>query len=164
MVDSGKLEKPAANSSFLTIPSNERDYLEAVKDAKIIYPVVMKGLLAVIPEKVKIQKEVQIILQGFNELIADDQPNQLPPMRNIQHQIDLVPGASLPNLPHYRMSPKENDILQEKIEELLQKGFIREVCSPSIAGAQERKNTACVELANGSFLRVTGRIRVNPFS
>ncbi|XP_061999091.1 uncharacterized protein LOC133716395 [Rosa rugosa] len=116
--------------SFLTLSSSEFEMEEAFKESEIFCPVVIKGLLAAENEEVVIPKEVQNMLGEFEELIADELPNELPPMRDIQHQIDLVPGASLPNLPHYRMSPKENEILREQIEDLLKKGFIRESMSP----------------------------------
>ena len=37
------------------------------------------------------------ILQEFADVFPQDVPPGLPPIRGIEHQIDLIPGASLPN-------------------------------------------------------------------
>lgn len=52
--------------------------------------------------------EVLSILQEFRDVFPKDLPNHLPPLRAIQHAIDFDPGASLPNLPHYKMNPTEH--------------------------------------------------------
>lgn len=72
-----------------------------------------------------IPEGVQSLLDKFRELVADDLLQSLPPVRNIQHQIDLILGASLPNLPQYRMTPLECEIVRRNVEDLLEKGFIR---------------------------------------
>jgi hypothetical protein len=47
-------------------------------------------------------------------------------LRGIEHQIDLIPGASLPNQPPYRTNPEETKEIQRQVQELLDKGYVRE--------------------------------------
>jgi len=77
-----------------------------------------------------IPQELTLVIEEFSDVFLEDLPNKLPPMRNIQHAIDLVPGSSLPNLPHYRMNPTEHAELKRQVDELVEKGFIRESIGP----------------------------------
>ena len=74
--------------------------------------------------RAQIQVEVQTMLEEFEDMILKELLMELLSMHNIRHHINMILGSSLPNVPHYRMSPKENEILREKVEELLSNGYI----------------------------------------
>ena len=54
----------------------------------------------------------------------------LPPDREIEFCIDVVPGTDPISMPPYRMAPAELKELNEQLKELLDKGFIRPSSSP----------------------------------
>ena len=54
----------------------------------------------------------------------------LPPKREVEFSIDLIPGTGPLSFAPYRMSPLELTELKKQIEELLAKGFIRPSVSP----------------------------------
>lgn len=76
-----------------------------------------------------VPRQVQPLLKQFANMCPIELPDRLPPLKDIQHPIDLVPGASLPHLPHYRTSPKEHGVLQGMVDERLSKNLVR----PSIS-------------------------------
>eukprot|EP00253_Pinus_taeda_P031637 PITA_31637 len=71
----------------------------------------------------------QQMLEEFTDIVVDDLPDKLPPKQSISHHIDFIPGASLPNKAAYRMSPKDNEEIRKQVQELLDKGLIRESLS-----------------------------------
>jgi hypothetical protein len=70
------------------------------------------------------------LMQEFEYVFLDEMPVGLPPLRGIEHQIDLVPGASLSNRLAYRTNPDETKEIQRQVQELLDKGYVRESLSP----------------------------------
>jgi len=65
----------------------------------------------------------QLLLE-FAHVFPKDIPHGLPPQRTIQHHIDLIPRAILPNKPAYRMNPKDTMEIQRRVEELMTKGLV----------------------------------------
>nr|GEX78134.1 putative reverse transcriptase domain-containing protein [Tanacetum cinerariifolium] len=70
---------------------------------------------------------------GFNnkslEVFLEDLPG-LPPMRQVEFQIDLVPGVAPVARAPYRLARSEMQELSTKLQELSDKGFIRPSSSP----------------------------------
>ena len=70
------------------------------------------------------------LLQEFEDVFPEEVPKGLPPIRGIEHQIDYVPGATIPNRPAYRSNPEETKELQKQVGELMERGYVRESMSP----------------------------------
>ena len=83
--------------------------------------------LTVVGEEMKI--ELVPIVCEFADVFPDDLPG-LPPDREIEFGIDLVPGTAPIVKQAYRMAPAELKELQKQIDELKDKGFIRPSISP----------------------------------
>ena len=69
------------------------------------------------------------IVKEFPDVFPDD-ISGLPPDRDVEFTIDLIPGTELISIPPYRMAPVELRELKAQLEELLSKGFIRSSISP----------------------------------
>ncbi|XP_019059438.1 PREDICTED: uncharacterized protein LOC109117147 [Tarenaya hassleriana] len=69
-------------------------------------------VLSVGSDQIVYPPEIKKLLENFQDVFPEEPPAGLPPIRGIEHQIDLVPGAPLPNRPAYRMNPKETKELQ----------------------------------------------------
>jgi hypothetical protein len=54
-------------------------------------------------------EEIQELLENFADIVVDELPSSLPPIRSINHHIDLIPGASLPKKAMYILTPQENE-------------------------------------------------------
>ncbi|GJZ01712.1 putative reverse transcriptase domain-containing protein [Tanacetum coccineum] len=73
-------------------------------------------------------KDVPII-RDFPKVFPEDFPG-LPPTRQVEFQIDLVPGAAPVARAPYRLAPSELQELSTQMQELSDKGFIRPSSSP----------------------------------
>ncbi|PKI15284.1 hypothetical protein CRG98_049517, partial [Punica granatum] len=50
----------------------------------------------------------------YEDVFSDETPHGLLPIRGIEHQIDFVPGATIPNRPACRSNPDGTKELQRQ--------------------------------------------------
>ncbi|XP_022030567.2 uncharacterized protein LOC110931483, partial [Helianthus annuus] len=70
--------------------------------------------------------EEVVVVAEFPEVFPEDLPG-LPPDRQIEFRIDLIPGATPIVKAPYRLAPTEMKELRNQLQELLDKGFIQDI-------------------------------------
>ncbi|KAH9744213.1 Endonuclease [Citrus sinensis] len=108
----------------------KRGYEDMYKDEVLCDVVPMHAGHILLGRAWQYDSAIVTLLQDFDDVFPNEVPNGLPPIRRIEHQIDFVPGATIPNRPAYRSNPEETKELQRQVEELLAKGYVREIMSP----------------------------------
>ncbi|GKE11545.1 putative reverse transcriptase domain-containing protein [Tanacetum coccineum] len=104
---------PGPTQSTSTVPSHDH---------------MLKGLKENRRHRRELLKDVPIV-RDFLEVFPEDLPG-LPPTRQVEFQIDLVPGATPVARAPYRLAPSEMEELSTQLQELSDKGFIRPSSSP----------------------------------
>jgi hypothetical protein len=104
------------------LASNFVSYALICKDALISLHDLQQSLLPMVAD----------ILQEYADVFPSDVPVGLPPLRGIEHHIDLILGAYLPNRAPYRTNPEETKEIQHQVQELLVKGYVRKSLSPCV--------------------------------
>jgi hypothetical protein len=76
----------------------------------------------------KVLEDIKVVNE-YSYVFLDELPG-MPPDRDIEFSIELLPGTSPISKRPYRMDVKDLAELKKQIEELLSKGFIRPSSSP----------------------------------
>ncbi|KAI3726505.1 hypothetical protein L1987_66302 [Smallanthus sonchifolius] len=97
------------------------DYLRRGCEAYLVYVI----------DKCKEVKELDDVpvVRGYPEVFPEDLP-RIPPDREIEFRINLVPDAQPVAKAPYRLAPVEMKELMAQLDELLEKGFIQPSISP----------------------------------
>jgi len=104
-----KEEKTEEQTSPKVLLVKEKEFLEQLQEEKVIFAIVGNPRTVITNTRIdELPAEIHKLLEEYVDIIVDDFPNELPPIRSISHHIDLIPGASLPNKAAYRMAPTEN--------------------------------------------------------
>jgi hypothetical protein len=124
--------KPEVINTVL-IMSGKELITEVKKKEEPQFIVVRKPRIVLTSTRVDdLPEEVQELLEEFTDIVVDELPHSLPTIRSVSHHIDLILGASFPNKATYRLMPQENEEVKRQVQELLDKGLVRESLSPCV--------------------------------
>nr|GEU48034.1 putative reverse transcriptase domain-containing protein [Tanacetum cinerariifolium] len=122
-----------SSRNIITLTALDHDYNVKLADWRIV------GLNTIIRENITTTKDEEKskgkrlkdlpVVQEFPEVFPEDLSG-IPSTRQVEFQINLIPGAAPVAHAPYRLAPIEMKELAEQLQELTNKGFIRPSSSP----------------------------------
>jgi hypothetical protein len=102
-----------------------------------------------------------LVVQDFVDVLPGDVPG-LPPVREVEFSINVMPGTGPISITPYRMEPTELAKLNNQLEDLSSKGFIRPSVSPwgapvLLVKKKDGKSRLCVDYRQLNKVTVKNR-------
>ena len=122
---SGKSEKQKSGKNFFL---REKEVNRAVVTKQHLY-FIMTNNINLSSTQVSLSLGMKQLLKQYEDVFPKDLSHGLPPQRGNEHNMDLIPGSTLPNRPTYRSNQEETKEIQRQVEQLMEKGWVRESLS-----------------------------------
>ncbi|XP_060183064.1 uncharacterized protein LOC132613020 [Lycium barbarum] len=120
VINGEETSQDSSKKCLLAKPSN---CLKGVDERHFMVCLVNKDLLLNANQATStLPSSISSLLQECETLFPEEMPDDLPPLRGIEHQIDFVLGSQIPNKSAYWSNPEETKELQRQVDELLKKG------------------------------------------
>jgi hypothetical protein len=124
-----KNQQPIKLKTPLLATKSDLDEIHA--STGLCYALVCKNTFYSIDDtSIALPPVVANLLQEYVDVFPLEIAPGLPPVRGIEHKIDLIPRVSLPNRAAYRTKPKETKKIQRQVQDLLEHEYICESLSP----------------------------------
>jgi hypothetical protein len=160
------------NSGKLVLLTGVRSKLDSCKevDPKVLTSMLQQAMVANVVQVQALEEEgsastelpptIAQVLTEFEQVFAE--PQGLPPARQFDHAIPLVPGAKPVNLRPYRYSPAQKDEIERQIAEMLRQGIIQPSCSPFASPVLlvQKKDLSwrfCIDYRHLNFITIKNR-------
>ncbi|KAG8485970.1 hypothetical protein CXB51_019321 [Gossypium anomalum] len=128
------IELKCENGETLRVESDKSKVLPSVISSMSAQRYLRKGYeayLAYVINTKEVEKKVESVpvVCEFADVFPEELPG-LPPVREVEFGIDLIPGTAPISIAPYRMAPVELKELKSQLQELTHKGFVRPSFSP----------------------------------
>lgn len=101
--------KEAPGNSVMLM-SGEETLQEVKKDEQVHFAITRRPKVILTSINLDdLPEEIKTLLNDSADIIVDELPNALPPIRSISHHIDLISREIFPNKVAYMLTPQENE-------------------------------------------------------
>ena len=87
----------AKGKKKMNVNTSSKDIRKCLSTQQSVFLLLYRDTCLLAENSIELPASVSSLLQDFQDVFPEETLKGLPPLRGIKHQIDFIPGATLPN-------------------------------------------------------------------